>query len=231
MQFLTRNPVEWAPADGLSGGMGHPPPGHRAIHEDMTAHEGITQPQPRLGSGNWGGGPPLSSCLMGKKRPFADGAGLCSPGRWCPCDRRVAPQEIQLRMAQQVFKKIRSFCESGWVRATCCMNWLVANITPVHLRRKSLKMRRRQSKSHSPQMRSNAAALDLKHVPGGQPFRLRSFCPYQVIQITALFVVETDHLRGACQYEWTEVLQDTKIHQPCFAEKNKGARSDRRARA
>ena len=33
-------------------------------------------PKQRLGSGVWGRGSPLTSVLMGKKRPFVDGAGL-----------------------------------------------------------------------------------------------------------------------------------------------------------
>ena len=34
-----------------------------------------------------GRGPCLTTCLGGKKKEFCDGAGLCSPGRWSPCNR------------------------------------------------------------------------------------------------------------------------------------------------
>ena len=38
-----------------------------------------------------GYGPPLKSHMMGKSKPFVDGGGLCSPGRWSPCARLVKP--------------------------------------------------------------------------------------------------------------------------------------------
>lgn len=46
--------------------------------------------KPRRGAGVWGFGAPLHSWLMGKKRAFTEGAGVCSPGRWAPESRRSA---------------------------------------------------------------------------------------------------------------------------------------------
>eukprot|EP00435_Cladocopium_sp_Y103_P012644 s1590_g3.t1 len=48
------------------------------------------QPKAKLVSGHWGHGPPLTSTLLGKRNPFADGFALCSPGRWAPATRRSA---------------------------------------------------------------------------------------------------------------------------------------------
>jgi len=38
-----------------------------------------------------GTGPPRSAPFMGRHRPYADGGGLCSPGRWPP-SQRVLPE-------------------------------------------------------------------------------------------------------------------------------------------
>ena len=43
--------------------------------------------RPKLGCGNVGTGPPLQVTWAGKVRAFADGNGLCSPGRWLPHQR------------------------------------------------------------------------------------------------------------------------------------------------
>ena len=48
-------------------------------------------PRPKRGTGCWGHGPPLTVYTNGRPRPFADGAGLCSPGRWPPEKRRNHP--------------------------------------------------------------------------------------------------------------------------------------------
>ena len=47
-------------------------------------------PKAKLDAGPWGIDRPLTSTLMGKRKPFADGFGLCSPGRWPPAQRRSA---------------------------------------------------------------------------------------------------------------------------------------------
>lgn len=44
----------------------------------------------KLGSGHWGIGSFLMSCLIGKQKLFTDGFGLCSPGRWPPAQRQSA---------------------------------------------------------------------------------------------------------------------------------------------
>ena len=41
------------------------------------------------GSALLGSGPPRTTKMMGRRRPFADGGGLCSPGRWPPARRRL----------------------------------------------------------------------------------------------------------------------------------------------
>jgi hypothetical protein len=40
--------------------------------------------KPIRGIGRWGRGHPLKGTVAGKTKWFADGAGLCSPGRWAP---------------------------------------------------------------------------------------------------------------------------------------------------
>ena len=47
-------------------------------------------PRPKKGHGCWGHGPTLLALRKGTPKPFADGAGMCSPGRW-PVARRKLP--------------------------------------------------------------------------------------------------------------------------------------------
>ena len=72
-------------------------------------------PKPKLGSGLWGHGPPLTSMLMGKQRAFSDGFGLCSPGRWMPYMRRSASDTPSLGFLEasgtELEKKLQSFCD------------------------------------------------------------------------------------------------------------------------
>ena len=49
-----------------------------------------------------GRGPPLTAQLFGKKEPFRDGFGLCSPGRWRPSQRRCADDTPSLGFAQRL---------------------------------------------------------------------------------------------------------------------------------
>ena len=74
-------------------------------------------PKPKLGAGHWGSGPPLTSTLMGKKKPFADGFGLCSPGRWPPALRRSAASTPALGLMEvlgaELEKLLRSHCDVG----------------------------------------------------------------------------------------------------------------------
>ena len=46
---------------------------------------------PGVWRGWLGTGQPRSAPFMGRHRPYADGGGLCSPGRWPP-DQRVLPE-------------------------------------------------------------------------------------------------------------------------------------------
>ena len=57
--------------------------------EDATSDEdsdGV--PIPRKGAGWWGHGPPMATLRAGRYKAFADGNGLCSPGRWEPQKRK-----------------------------------------------------------------------------------------------------------------------------------------------
>ena len=65
--------------------------------EDVVSesHVGI-----QLGDGLWGRGAPLPSVLLGKRRDFADGFGLCSPGRWPPKMRRSSVDTPSLGFAE-----------------------------------------------------------------------------------------------------------------------------------
>ena len=54
-------------------------------------------PKPRRGAGRIGAGSPILVQYQGKTRPFADGAGLCSPGRWLPEQRSVDDVATKMR--------------------------------------------------------------------------------------------------------------------------------------
>ena len=45
--------------------------------------------KPQKGSGTTGYGRPLDTVNAGKWKPFTDGNGLCSPGRWAPQNRMI----------------------------------------------------------------------------------------------------------------------------------------------
>ena len=59
--------------------------------------------------------PLLPQLLMGKKKPFADGFGLCSPGRWPPALRRSAASTPALGLMEalgaELEKLLRSHCD------------------------------------------------------------------------------------------------------------------------
>ena len=61
--------------------------------------------KPQVGAGLWGHGPPLSSRLLGKRKTFTDGLGLCSPGRWAPQRRLCAKERPSLGFAEQLGKE------------------------------------------------------------------------------------------------------------------------------
>jgi hypothetical protein len=48
----------------------------------------------KRGQGLWGRAPPLTTKVAGKVREFADGCGLCSPGRWAPKHRIRHPSGL-----------------------------------------------------------------------------------------------------------------------------------------
>ena len=52
--------------------------------EVSSDEDGDGCPKPMLDSGHWGIDPPRTSTLMDKKKRFADGFGLCSPGGAAP---------------------------------------------------------------------------------------------------------------------------------------------------
>ena len=62
-----------------------------------------------LSLGWHGAGPPRSVNHMGGLKPFSDGGGLCSPGRWKPKKRRLPPALPGLRamLAAQFEKAAR----------------------------------------------------------------------------------------------------------------------------
>ena len=80
--------------------------------------------RPRLGEGMCGIGPPLHVTLAGRQKPFHDGGGLCSLGRWCHRNRPTPSSEIGIRTrirwsrilrgstpASEHFDMKRAFCE------------------------------------------------------------------------------------------------------------------------
>ena len=88
---------------------GHSPGGYqRQESADESSDEDEDGfPKQRLGSGVWGTGPPMVSELMGKRRAFVDGAGLCSPGRWPPEQRKDESLDGRLGMAKQCFEQLQ----------------------------------------------------------------------------------------------------------------------------
>ena len=62
---------------------------------------------PSLGSASPGQGLPRVSHFMGKDRPYHDGGGLCSPGRWPRHKRRDRFEEGQLflNVAKELLKE------------------------------------------------------------------------------------------------------------------------------
>ena len=64
----------------------------KADAEAITSDEDeLGDKREKRGTGSWGRGPPLMVQVGGRIKPFADGAGLCSPGRWAPEKRREFP--------------------------------------------------------------------------------------------------------------------------------------------
>ena len=68
--------------------------------EDATSDEDSDgEPIPRKGAGWWGHEPPMATLATGRYKAFADGNGLCKPGRWEPQKRKP----VQSPMADELF--------------------------------------------------------------------------------------------------------------------------------
>ena len=66
------------------------------------------------GSSGWRGrGPPRRATVMGRERPFHDGGGLCSPGRW-PKTKRMLPDGV----GGDFFKDLKARLGKYWSRET-----------------------------------------------------------------------------------------------------------------
>ena len=75
------------------------------VAEDSSDEDEDGHVKPQLGDGVWGRGPPLTR-MFGKRVPFCDGFGLCSPGRWCPSRRRCAGDMPSLGCAESLGKEL-----------------------------------------------------------------------------------------------------------------------------
>ena len=56
--------------------------------------------RPKKGEGWWGHGHTMLSLRKGIPKPFCDGAGLCSPGRWPIQRRRLPNKDIAIELQQ-----------------------------------------------------------------------------------------------------------------------------------
>ncbi|CAE7227317.1 unnamed protein product [Symbiodinium natans] len=56
-----------------------------------------------------GTGPPLYCRMGGARKPFTDGCGLCSPGRWPPSARQDAYENVKLSFHQRLATKLHNF--------------------------------------------------------------------------------------------------------------------------
>ena len=75
---------------------------------DVDTSEDDSDGEPRLkwGAGNLGLGQPMQVKSAGKRRPFADGCGLASPGRWAPENRKTDMASVALAIKANVMKFI-----------------------------------------------------------------------------------------------------------------------------
>ena len=60
--------------------------------------------RPKLGAGVCGRGPPPDTFHLGKNRPFHNGSGLCSPGRWPPHNRLLESSGMCARMRMELLR-------------------------------------------------------------------------------------------------------------------------------
>ena len=86
---------------------------------DITSDEEVELPgtrRPKKGEGWWGVGPSIKPLRKGVPRDFVDGAGLCSPGRWPPSQRRLPDGHAARRLQGVVLEGLRK-CEGIWKKA------------------------------------------------------------------------------------------------------------------
>jgi hypothetical protein len=76
----------------------------------LVADAWLTTPPPPRGSGWWGHGAPIRVQQNYKVRDLVDGAGLCSPGRWHPHNRRLPDNE---GLAEGLLKAM-GYCPVVW---------------------------------------------------------------------------------------------------------------------
>ena len=89
-----------------------PPPNSADPGEDTTDEERELggMPRPKYGAGWWGQGTSLTTRKKGLSRPFVDGGGFPSPGRW-PIDRRRLPSNATLDRIQRLLVEGLQRCE------------------------------------------------------------------------------------------------------------------------
>ena len=110
-----------------------------------------------------GCGPPLKSHMMGKSKPFVDGSGLCSPGRWSPCARHVKPIGAQCFAGLQTVLDKHTDGRRLLFELACKKH--VDQPFPAAL----VKEAREAVKGI---LRKHGAQLDLDAIPERQPFHL-----------------------------------------------------------
>ena len=80
------------------------------IAQDTSDEDSDKEVRPPFGAGCWGAGQPLKVKSAGKTRSFTDGAGLCSPGRWAPGERK--PEQSGL--GEAISGSVMRFILTNW---------------------------------------------------------------------------------------------------------------------
>ena len=65
--------------------------------------------RPKKGEGWWGVGPTLLPLRKGAPKPFVDGAGLCSPGRWPVTRRRLPNNDLATKLQKIVLDRLKEY--------------------------------------------------------------------------------------------------------------------------
>ena len=157
--------------DDTGASEGHSPGGYQRQEsaDESSDDDEDGFPKQRLGSGVWDTGPPMVSELMGKRRAFVDGAGLCSPGRWPPEQRKDESLDGRLGMAKQCFEQLQQLLRDKMdpcrlVLGLACGRHHDSPFDDNLLDDARLIIKR--------QVHRYGTQLDLDHVPDRQPFRL-----------------------------------------------------------